>query len=1333
VLKLDSDGNELWNKSYSWSTGADRARGVAIDSSKNIIVVGEYYNSTYNNDWKILELDSSGNTLWSNNYNFSNDWDVPYGVAIDSKGNSITVGYAYDATTHEDWKILKLNGSGTQLFNETIKFSSYEDAARSVATDAADNIYIAGWWTVGSGEDARQDWKIVKMDPYGNYTTDFSINSTRITNTSKGILVWKATAGRVVNTTMNNSANCGMSLEQASQTNTITNSTFTNNYYGVCIDTSSTGNTFYYNNFTSSTSYHALAQIEGNHFNTTNGSTCGAKCARGNYWDDILSLEIYDTNGDGFGDAGTQYPYNSSFSSKVTANVTDYGPITSKTCYDNDGDGSYNTSSSPLCAAYFDCDDNNVTLLVPRDNLNITSSVVLCSGTYYINDSGTQGVLLLTDANSSVRCNQTVIIGNTSGAGASVLAAAGITSCDLRNYSKGISVNESVRYWSNEYNWQPSLSDAARDVSVDFNDNVYVVGTWVNVSPSNHNDWGIMKIDHLGSQSWNKSYSWSSQPDGALGVSVDPSGNVVTVGYWSSALHDWRIVKLDSDGVELWNKSIAWGNGNDDAEAVDTDASNNMTVVGMWENSMPPTNDYDWRILRLNSTGGELWNKSINWSTAGDYAKDVTIDSNNNSIVVGYDNATGDYDWRVLKLDSSGNELWNKSFGWTADGDYAYGVTADPSDNIIVVGYWTNSSPSSHYDWRVLKLDSDGNEVWNKSFSWSTGDDRAMDVAIDSSGNIIVFGEDYLPTFHWRILKLDGNGNEFWNKRVSISESQDFAYGIVLDSDDSIILAGQASEASDGTWAVVKLTSEGEMSDEVSINSTFVRNSGTGILLSNSTPGSIFNSTINSSSGCGLSINKTDSYVVRNTSFSNNYYGVCIDANSTNNTFYYNNFTSSTSYHAKADIAGNHFNTTVVGKAHGNYWDDILSLEIYDTDADGFGDSGTQYPYNSTYSSKVTANVTDWGPITSKTPVMTTEVDPLNAWVLNNTIKFECNASSGTALVNMTLWHDYSGTWTSNGTVSASGTYAEAEFNRSGMTQERLVTWGCQACNTGGGCNFSNNRTLTIDITKPTIEYELPTSPNNTRNSTYYNWVYVNATVFDVHNNSAFLDWNRSLVGWWRFENNTNDSSTYGNNGTCSGTSCPETWTGPRGKAYRFDGTNDYVLAANTASLEQNATWTISAWIRPGKTGSGTLQDFVAKYDWVVGQGGYLFRQDTTDRFVALTTDGQTADTCGVTSTILTKGNWYFVAATFDTNTNTLTCYVNGMAEATNTGATKNPTAGTLGLYLGAGSGASFPYNGSVDDVMIWGRVLSAQEINATYAGQLYQLERNFTGLAAGG
>ncbi|VVB99564.1 Periplasmic copper-binding protein (NosD) [uncultured archaeon] len=97
-----------------------------------------------------------------------------------------------------------------------------------------------------------------------------------------------------------------------------------------------------------------------------------------------------------------------------------------------------------------------------------------------------------------------------------------------------------------------------------------------------------------------------------------------------------------------------------------------------------------------------------------------------------------------------------------------------------------------------------------------------------------------------------------------------------------------------------------------------------------------------------------------------------LDSTSGGNTFYRDNFTNGTGLYANDTNGTNYYNTTVSGKAQGNFWQNVMngSVNIFDADADVCGESGSQYPYNSTNSlGKLSGSMTDWGPavVTTRT------------------------------------------------------------------------------------------------------------------------------------------------------------------------------------------------------------------------------------------------------------------------------------------------------------------------------------------------------------------------------
>jgi len=358
---------------------------------------------------------------------------------------------------------------------------------------------------------------------------------------------------------------------------------------------------------------------------------------------------------------------------------------------------------------------------------------------------------------------------------------------------------------------------------------------------------------------------------------------------------------------------------------------------------------------------------------------------------------------------------------------------------------------------------------------------------------------------------------------------------------------------------------------------------------------------------------------------------------------------------------------------------------------------------------------------------------PLNNWYSNDNILFECNASSDVNLKNSTIYSNYSGTWVSNLTnTSLSATRTSVLFNATGFTTESTFFWNCLFCDVENACNFSSsNRTLTTDLTKPLIDYVSPTNANATKKPSSENYSYVNVSSSDASNNfSVMTDWNRSLVGWWRLEQGNGtffvDSSSYGNNGTCSGTTCPNLTMGVRGKAYNFDGSNDYINLSNWEAIrfDKSLNFSWSFWINPNTVAAGVHRSIFSEYS--SANYKYIGLESSVAGGIRLDYGGSV----DYTASIITSGVWQNLVLTHIANTTNYLIYVDGILKDTlvSTGSGVN----TANKLIGVSTSNSFPFNGSIDDVQIYNRVFSPQEINASYQASLYKYYNNFTNLSSG-
>ncbi len=206
---------------------------------------------------------------------------------------------------------------------------------------------------------------------------------------------------------------------------------------------------------------------------------------------------------------------------------------------------------------------------------------------------------------------------------------------------------------------------------------------------------------------------------------------------------------------------------------------------------------------------------------------------------------------------------------------------------------------------------------------------------------------------------------------------------------------------------------------------------------------------------------------------------------------------------------------------------------------------------------------------------------------------------------------------------------------------------------------------------------------------------------------------NDGLAGHWSFDGKdmdisawtaeVRDSSGNGNHGDWINHATTTT-IGKLGQALEFDGSNDYV---DVGDIDFTGEITLSSWINTRsqpqyldiitKTGGGTPADYylLTGYDEVqfgFYAGGYIFHTTSVD---------------------LDINTWYHVVATFDDSANNVKIYINGVEELDES-ETNSPTASNDTTKIGGGW-TNEVWDGFLDDVRIYDRVLSAAEVKRLY------------------
>ncbi len=225
--------------------------------------------------------------------------------------------------------------------------------------------------------------------------------------------------------------------------------------------------------------------------------------------------------------------------------------------------------------------------------------------------------------------------------------------------------------------------------------------------------------------------------------------------------------------AEQWNKTFG-GTLDDRANSVQNTSDGGCIIAGT--TSSYGAGGSDAWLIKVDSSGNQTWNKTFG-GTLDDGVNSVDQTSDGGYIIAGatasygaggtdlYGNAYSDV--YLIKTDSSGNQQWNKTFGGL-NYDHAFSVQQTSDGGYIIVGDTNSSYPDSSYSpgW-LIKVDSDGNQQWNTTFGKTDDgfDHHASSVDQTSDGGYIIAGCVERPTsvLDFWLSKVDSDGNQIWS------------------------------------------------------------------------------------------------------------------------------------------------------------------------------------------------------------------------------------------------------------------------------------------------------------------------------------------------------------------------------------------------------------------------------------------------------------------------------------------------------------------------------------------------------------------------------------------
>lgn len=336
-----------------------------------------------------------------------------------------------------------------------------------------------------------------------------------------------------------------------------------------------------------------------------------------------------------------------------------------------------------------------------------------------------------------------------------------------------------------------------------------------------HDAW-VVKLDKEGKIVWEKPLG-GSQDEQANCIIPATDGGYIMAGATESNDGDvngnhgegdvW-VIRLNEEGNIVWQKTLGGSRG-DFANSIISTSDGGYIIVGAAQSNDGDVNGLhglgDAWVIKLDKDGNLQWQKALGGSNT-EYFYGI-IETQEGSYVMAGITLSNDGDvsglhggsdvW-LVKLTKDGQLVWQKTLGGSGS-DVANSIVAT-SDKGYILGGFTNSNDgdvSGHHgegDAWVVKVDKDGNILWQKALGGTMGENCNSIIATSDDGYIMaglthskdgdVTGnqEGKLYANAW-IVKLDKEGNKQWQRLLGGSDI-DIAFSIITSMYGGYVMAG---------------------------------------------------------------------------------------------------------------------------------------------------------------------------------------------------------------------------------------------------------------------------------------------------------------------------------------------------------------------------------------------------------------------------------------------------------------------------------------------------------------------------------------------------------------
>jgi len=360
----------------------------------------------------------------------------------------------------------------------------------------------------------------------------------------------------------------------------------------------------------------------------------------------------------------------------------------------------------------------------------------------------------------------------------------------------------------------------------------------------------LARYTSAGKLEWAQFFQGSGSEQGD-GVAFDASGNVYLAGEFTGSINlggqailpsngnsDIFLAKYAPGGAHLWSKNVGGTGDEAPARALAVDAAGNVFITGLYNaptnlggGVLPYVADFDVFIAKYNTNGLWQWN-IVTGSAGNDRGEAIALDGSGNVYVCGiFENSVsfsgqpltsaGALDAFLVKYSNDGIIQWSQKRGSTGD-DYALNVAADASGNVVLTGAFHGSvnfggstlNSAGNFDGFLARYNTSGVHQWSLRFG-GTGEDIGERVTIDPNGKVFVAGEFASPSVDMGGGSMPATGTLFDTVIAKYSSSGAHTWSRVSGGTDNDLVTGLGADVNGNAIVGGVFTSSLDMGGEV--------------------------------------------------------------------------------------------------------------------------------------------------------------------------------------------------------------------------------------------------------------------------------------------------------------------------------------------------------------------------------------------------------------------------------------------------------------------------------------------------------------------------------------